>query len=193
MIRKRLVKFLNDRLSYRYGSPRGFIKIISHQFLNYIGLYKNYKKIEWNKVERLVFVCKGNICRSAFAEAVARSQNLETASCGIETDDGKPANEMAILVGANKGYKLDNHKTTKLSSFVIKKGDLLIAMEPYQARYLKASVIDTNTYTLMGLWGKPATPYINDPYSTSLLYFTNCFDYIEETVIAIKQKINLNR
>lgn len=193
MIRKILVKFLNDQLSYKYGSPRGFIRTILPQFLNYFGWYRGYKNIEWDKVKRLVFVCKGNICRSAFAEAVARSLNMETVSCGIDTHDGKPANEAAIRVAGNIGYKLGEHKTTKITSLEIKEGDLFIAMEPCQVKFIENLLNDQCMLTLMGLWQSPYSPYIHDPYGNSDAYVTRCFKYISKSVSEVANKIGARK
>ena len=155
-----------------------------------LGKYRACRQIDWNSVDRLVFVCKGNICRSAFAEAIARSSGVESISCGIETVSGAPAYDAAIEAAMIRNIDLQGHRTTPIQSVRIGKNDLLIAMEPVQIGHLKHSSGNNNVITLLGLWGKPAKPQIQDPYGSSSKYFENCFDYIEKAVHEITRKIN---
>lgn len=175
-------------LSETYGSKRGLL--FAHWFkLRYqIGGFRRYRKIDWQAVDRLIFVCKGNICRSAFAEAVARSLKVKAISCGIDTRPGFAANDSAIRAAAEKGIDLGNHATTTIQSLSISKNDLLIAMEPWHIDYLRKNIGDN--CTLLGLWGCPESPYIQDPYGLSDEYFNNCFDYIEKSVHEVASKIS---
>ena len=176
-----------------YGSRRGLALTFANRLFYSLGGYRGYKHIEWGKVERLVFVCKGNICRSAFAEAVARSLGIEAVSCGIYTIDGAPANEEAARVATQKGLSLDEHKTTTISALVFRKNDLLIAMEPWQANFMAEMLGEEYLYTLMGLWHSPVLPHIHDPFGGSEVYFNRCFDHIEKSVCEIAKKIRVSR
>jgi len=177
-------------ISDHYGSRRGFILTHWHRVLYLLGKYRACQQIEWQSVGRLVFVCKGNICRSAFAEAVARSSGFESISCGIDTVNGAPAYDGAINAAANRNVDLRAHRTTPLKSVGVGKYDLLIAMEPLQIEYLKQVLGKENMFTLLGLWGEPANPHIRDPYGASSKYFENCFNYIEKSVHEITRKIS---
>ena len=157
------------------------------------GRYRDHRQVDWNSVERLVFVCKGNICRSPYAEAVALSLGVVSISCGIDTINGAPANADAICAATEKGISMMEHKTKPMQSLVINKGDLLIAMEPRQAEYLKQKLVKGSQCTLLGLWGSPICPYIHDPFGNSAAYFSNCFDYIGETVHEIAKKIRKSK
>ena len=191
MPRNRNNRFLHYRLAEHYGSRRGFALTYWHRFLYLLGRYREYRDIDWRSVERLVFVCKGNICRSAYAEAVARSLGLASISCGIDTVDGGPANEEAIRTAALKGIDLRAHQTTPLQSLNFEKGDLLIAMEPWQVEHLQQALGAGLCYTLLGLWGGRAVrPHIQDPFGASSVYFDNCFNYIEKSVYEVAKKIS---
>ena len=180
---------INRWLVERYGSRRGYVHTQAHRVLYLMGWYRNYKKLEWSTVERLVFVCKGNICRSAYAEAVARSLGLDAISCGIDTQDGKPANNEAIRCAATKGFDLSQHRTTSLKSLAFKKSDLFIAMEPLQIRVLEQTLGKRHMYTLAGLWTSPIFPHIEDPYGRNQAYFNTCFNNIEKSIGAIVENI----
>lgn len=153
------------------------------------GRFQSYRQIDWQSVDRLIFVCKGNICRSAFAEAVSRSLGYVSASCGLETVIGAPADEAAIQEAGRRGIDLRNHKTTPIQSLSLRKNDLLVAMEPRQAVYLEREFGKTNACTLLGLWGPNTNPYIHDPYSSTDAYFKKCFALIEKSVDEIIEKI----
>ena len=180
---------INNWLAGNYGSRRGAILTYKYRVLCLFGKYRKYRQINWDEIDRLVFVCKGNICRSAYAEAVARSTGIDSISCGIDTVMGAPANEEAIKISAKRGFDLNGHKTTTVQSLAFKKSDLLIVMEPWQAEYLRCNLLIDNECTLLGLWGRPVTPHIQDPYGSSPRYFDNCFNYIENSVREIARKI----
>jgi protein-tyrosine phosphatase len=180
---------INRWLTGHYGSRRGFALTCWHQFRYLTGDYRSYRPVDWESVERLVFVCKGNICRSAYAEAVARSLGVDSASCGVDTRAGYPADEVAIRTAAEKGVDLEKHRTTPIQSMEFEKGDLLVAMEPWQAVYISREFGADYRCSLLGLWGRPLRPYIQDPYGASSIYFNNCFDYIEKSVHEVDRKI----
>jgi len=173
-----------------YGSRRGLLRTWKHRVLSGFGKYKAYSDIEWERVERLVFVCQGNICRSAFAESVAKAKGVKAVSCGIDTVVGAPANAMAIEISAKRGYDLSAHHTKPVQSLVLERSDLLVAMEPWQAEYLQDNFGSGHVCTLLGLWSKPVTPYIHDPYGSSPDYFDKCFTYIEQSVTEMLRKFS---
>lgn len=180
---------MKDKLAGRYGSRSGFVRTYWHRMYYLLGHYQHYQQIDWKSVQRLVFVCKGNVCRSAYAEAVARELKIESISCGIDTSIGAPANADAMRAAARKGFDLGNHKTTPIKSLTFRENDILIAMEPRQAQYLNQEFGDKNRCSLLGLWGQPVTPHIQDPFGASEEYFDNCFNYIEVCIHEIAGKI----
>lgn len=166
----------------RYGSRRGFILTLWYRLLGRLGRYRQYQDVDWNEVERLVFICKGNICRSAYAEAVARSLGVEAVSCGLDTIESAPANSAAIAAAQRSGIDLRQHRTTPVMYLILRKTDLLVAMEPWQTGFLEKQLFRSHQYTLLGLWASPPSPYIQDPYGTTSAYFDRCFSYIHDAV-----------
>lgn len=178
---------INRWFADNYGFRRGALLTYWYRVLYLFGWYRAYRQVDWGSIDRLVFVCKGNICRSAYAEAVAKSFDMEAVSCGIDTQDGVSANQSAIIVAAAKGFDLQSHRTSRVQSLSIRHHDLFIAMEPYQVEYLKHEFKE-NQCTLLGLWGKPVNPHIQDPYGASETYFHHCFYYLEKSVYEIVKK-----
>ena len=188
----RLKAFYPQYLIDRYGSRRGVVRTYWHKLLNLIGYYNKYYNVDWDSVDRLVFVCKGNICRSAYAEAVARSIGINAISCGISTIIDAPANPAAVEIAGKRKVDLKQHKTTPIMYLVLRKTDLLVAMEPWQADYLNRNLKRSHYITLLGLWAFPLRPHVQDPYGLSAIYFNNCFEYIEKSVYEIEKKFKSN-
>lgn len=177
-----LDKTFRDWIINRYGSRRGAVRTNWHKLVYVFGVYRAYRKIDWDAVERLVFICKGNICRSAFAEAVAKPLGVDTISCGLDTVDGAPANAIALKVAKQFSMDLSNHQTMPIDKLKLKKTDLLIAMEPGQIKQLQLLYGEKYQYTLLGLWTRPSLPHLQDPYGSSPIYFQRCFNSIEKSV-----------
>lgn len=189
MLQKAVIPNINHWFARRYGSRSGFVLTWWHRCRYLLGGYREYRRVDWKSTGRLVFVCKGNICRSAFAEAVARSLGVEAISCGLETRTGLPADADAMNAASRKGIDLGGHKTTPLHSLALRKDDLLIAMEPWQAERLGRELNQEYACTLLGLCGGFISPHIPDPYGSPEAYFDNCFDYIEKSVHEITFKL----
>ena len=172
----------------RYGSRKGFVESQRHQLLYYLGRYRQYE-VPWEEVRRLVFVCTGNICRSAFSEAVAKSLGVDAISVGVHAIEGASADAHASRIAQEMGYSLADHRTTPVMYPLFRNTDLLVAMEPWQAQLVQENLARKHHTTLLGLWGEPLRPYIHDPFMHSDEYFRHCFDYIEKCVQAITAKI----
>jgi protein-tyrosine phosphatase len=176
-------------LAKRYGSRRGFVRTWWHRIHYLFGSYRSHSQIDWSSVERLVFVCKGNICRSAYAEAVARAQDVKTLSCGLETIENGSANKDAIRIAKTLGINLTNHKTQPIMNLLLEETDLLVVMEPWQAEFINKNLCRKPQCTLLGLWSQPISPHIQDPYGCESAYFERCFGYIQESVNELIKKI----
>ncbi len=193
MLQKLTPEFLNRWFAEHYGSRRGFLLTWWHRLLYQVGWYRNYRQVDWGSIERLVFVCKGNVCRSAFAEVVARADGQMAVSCGIEAGIDVPAYEGALTAAAVLGFSLTEHRTTPLQNLDLRDNDLLVAMEPWHARFLQQSLGTDRACTLLGLWGPVVLPHVHDPYGATASYFNNCFSYLENAVHEIDRKITQAR
>ena len=82
---------------------------------------------------KIVFVCTGNICRSPYAEFVARNliegASGEFTSAGTVARSGNPATDTGAAVAAELGVDLTPHQATLLSTEVVAGADLIYAME----------------------------------------------------------------
>ncbi|MCE7798630.1 phosphotyrosine protein phosphatase [Sphingobium sufflavum] len=138
-------------------------------------------------IRRLVFICHGNICRSAFADVAARRAGLAVTSFGLSTDSGKPAHGPAIDAAAALGHDLSAHRATMMSDYEPREGDLLLAMETRQLRRLAADPrLGHVPRSLLGLYTRPRVPHLHDPYSLSEAYMKMCLARIETAMPVLR-------
>lgn len=166
-----------------YATFRGWVRWVLAVLEWRVGRLRSFEQVDFGKVRRLVFVCHGNICRSCFAEALARQAGLPTASFGLSTSSGLPAFPGAIRTAKRFGIDLDGHRVTSMGDFRFADGDLLVAMEVRQVRRLQRIVAHGNVQmTLLGLWSTPFRPHLHDPYEHGADYFDTCFRAIRSGV-----------
>ncbi len=87
-------------------------------------------------MNRILFVCLGNICRSPAAEAVlrakaaARGLGLVVESAGTGGwHQGDPADARMIRACARRGYRLDHHRARQVALADFYSFDMLLAMD----------------------------------------------------------------
>ncbi|MEM8800428.1 MAG: phosphotyrosine protein phosphatase [Pseudomonadota bacterium] len=179
---------IRGAIADRFGSERGLVRLALATAEQRVGLLKETRDINWARVERLVYVCQGNICRSAYAHVLSANEGVPVASFGLATSADRPADTLAIERAHARGVSLDDHRATRVEDFAFQTGDLLIAMEPRQIRKLRARE-DTapQMRTLLGLYCKPRFAHLHDPYEQSPRYFDNCFSRIDRAVARIHQ------
>jgi protein-tyrosine phosphatase len=170
----------------RFGTLRGAVRLALSYGEVAVG-QAGIVQPDRQSVRRLVFVCHGNICRSAFADVVARRAGMQTASFGLSTDAGKCAHPPAIAAAAQLGFDLSAHRTTRASDFVAEAGDLLLAMETRQLRRLASDPrLADVPRTLLGLYATPALPHLHDPYALHASYMRTCLKRIESAVANLR-------
>lgn len=182
---------INNRLIAEYGGKKALIRHLKARISCLFGSYNQYRQIQWPAVKRLVFVCKGNICRSAYAQAKAEQLGITTASAGLNAKSDGPADPLATKNARMRGVGLDTHKATRINHFEFHNGDLVLCMEPKQA----AAVAPYMTHgeqqiSLLGLWSRNRRPYLHDPYGHPGPYWTMCLDVIDEAVQAIGARVD---
>ena len=159
-----------------------------------------------NNSKSALFLCKGNICRSPFAEYVSLklstnnlSRNMKFFSAGLEVSTQMSPPAEAVQSAAEFGITLDNHRSRKVNRDLIEKYDLIIFMEvrhlnrikflypEYAQKYFLLSLFENNT-------SKTKDNYsifnIIDPYGEPLDQFIQCYDRIYRCVLRLFSKLN---
>jgi protein-tyrosine phosphatase len=187
---------LNQYVADRYGGKRALVEYVLYSAIAAVGGYKRFKQVSWHRVRRVVFVCKGNICRSAFADYRFEAMGGESASAGLEADTGKPADSVAQRVALTRGIDLSVHRSTHISEFVPNKDDLFVAFEPKHAEALRNMFFARPSIqvTLLGIWSPaPWRVYLHDPYGLSEAYFETCFERIERGIEGLLHCLSSSR
>ncbi len=167
-----------EAVANKFGSKRGLLAYLIGQLGLLLGRYRVLQSPDWSRVQRLVFVCHGNICRSAMGDAVARKLGVPSVSCGLHACPGRPADPRAIEFAARHGMDLSSHKSIRADQFEFLSSDLVVAMEPIHVEGLQGLYGDAQL-TLLGLWLPMPLVYLHDPYNSSPDYFERCMEMVE--------------
>lgn len=173
---------LRALLAANHGTLRGFVRLILAQLEFVLGRFDAHLQPDAQQTKRLVFVCLGNINRSAFAEWVARAQGATVCSIGLSTSTGAPAFSTAIRTASEFGIDLSAHVTTDITDYEHQTGDLLLAMEVRHVKQLLDYGIPAHAIVLLGHWSTPRRIHLHDPYTLSDAYYRSCFTLIHSAV-----------
>ena len=163
---KRIFKNLKDSLCYQF--------------------YKRKQNIAFNNI---IFVCKGNVCRSVFADLYFKkinTINMNIDSCGLDVDQGgNPPNE-AIQVAREFDIDMSHNIAKNICMIGLNKGDLIIAMEFDQYKRLINDFPQhkQNIRLLKDYLPWPARLQCNiaDPYGSDVKEFRRCFTIIKRAL-----------
>jgi protein-tyrosine phosphatase len=182
-----MIKMINRR----FGTWRGLVRLLLGHAELMSGRLRVFHIKEPEAVQRLVFVCLGNICRSAAAEKVAVDLGLSAVSLGLSTTSGAASPAGAVESAKRLGINLSDHRALDWNDFKVLPGDLFLAMEIRQAHELRRRLKDRKDVdvSLLGLWCSPVTPHIHDPFSLSADYFDTCFVRVRQAVSRLSQSL----
>ncbi len=143
-------------------------------------------------IDRFLFLCDGNICRSPFAAGL-HSLRLTEASDGkariVESagllGPGRPSPAEAIQAARERGVDLTGHRSASITPASLGPGTLTVVMDPRQARELSRRFPDSDLWVLVLGDLDPGlidTRRIFDPILHSVDVFREVYDRIGRCV-----------
>ena len=137
------------------------------------------------RVKRLLFVCHGNICRSPFAERLAKVR-LEACSVGSAGVGAKPnlrSPERLVQIALAMGVDLEDRRSVRIGAAHVAWADLILVMDAENFSRVAADFPEAVTkMTLLGLFAPGAHAVIPDPDPTSEDALLDVLDQIREAV-----------
>jgi protein-tyrosine phosphatase len=149
------------------------------------------------RVESILFVCLGNICRSPFAEALAferlrtsGTRPLRVSSAGIRTQQAAEPPPEARMVAAGYGLSLEQHRPRLLTDELMAAHDMVVVMESPQMDLLRQRYPKhADRVFLLSLFDSAAFGldryFIVDPFGSPRAAYEGCYQRIDRTVTAM--------
>ena len=134
------------------------------------------------EVNRILFVCMDNTCRSVMAEAVMKSvlkdRKIEIASRGLIVLFPEPLNPKAVAVLKGNQMAPDKTFTEPLEASDITENTMILTMTAKEARMAREKFPDAPFIAALGDFaGKPGD--IEEPHGGSLAEYGACYEYID--------------
>jgi protein-tyrosine phosphatase len=148
-------------------------------------------------INKVVFVCKGNICRSAFADylmrAEAKGKLASVESCGLNAVNRMSAPDEAIAMATKFGLDLEGHLSKGWEACEFEDADLILPMEFWQYRklveFFPHKKLNIRLLRDFSPFPENLLCNINDPFGQSEEIFEKCFRQIKRAIQALNARI----
>ena len=146
-------------------------------------LYKRRLRSALIRARTLHFVCKGNICRSPYAErylAQRLTSALVVASSGYFPVAGRPSPPIAVSVAAEFGVRLEDHRSHVLDEAALRGADVIFVFDSQNLETFSAAYPDlrSRVFPIGILGGKSSSMTIDDPYEGDATKFRRCYSQL---------------
>lgn len=189
-----------QRLAVRYGTRLSGV-IADHGFAL-------YQRFLWRcgVVERklgsagsVLFVCYGNINRSALAEVILSSllpadSSKRVLSAGFHQVEYRAADERMQRIGVERGFDLSRCRSLRISPELIDSSDIIFVMEKKHRDELLLAYPGVGSKIFLLGPGSSAAGQgaceIMDPYNQSEAVYRNCFLQIHQAVARLGESLH---
>ena len=140
---------------------------------------------------KIMFICTGNICRSAMADAMLKkkvkdeNKDIEVYSCGIFADQGDGSTREAIEVMKEYGIDLSKHRATHIRNSNIEEMDVILcATTAHKNNVINMyPELEDKVYTMKEYAGYDKNDLdIKDPWGYDINTYRRCAREIEECI-----------
>lgn len=140
-------------------------------------------------INRVLFVCIGNICRSPMAEGLFGQLMPDKAvySAGIHALIGEPADPLAQQLMQERGIDISEHRARSLSIWMVNDADLILTMDQYQKRFIEFKYPAAKGKVMR--LGEHASYDIPDPYKQGMHAFRQASHLIAMGVDRVAEHI----
>jgi protein-tyrosine-phosphatase len=132
---------------------------------------------------RVLFVCKGNINRSAVAEQIARSLGMDAHSAGLMARQGRRISQPAEQYLSRLGLPTDTHRSSVLEK-ELAPGTSIVAFERRHLREIRRRAPGFPVFLLTEVAGERGG--ISDPEGQEAEFYERCFARIEKLLRKVR-------
>jgi protein-tyrosine-phosphatase/predicted ATP-grasp superfamily ATP-dependent carboligase len=151
-------------------------------------LYVRKTQHALNKAKMVLFVCKGNICRSPFAECYARAKDIfqdsiKVTSTGYHPEEGRVCPKNAVDAARAIGIDLNGHRSTIINEELMRKAHIIFTFDEADRIVLsKRYPFAKSKLHRLSLLAQHGPIIIKDPWGGSINEFKSVFNTIAQAL-----------
>jgi protein-tyrosine-phosphatase/predicted ATP-grasp superfamily ATP-dependent carboligase len=176
---------------YRYHGRRFSSVALRLNLLYALGLRRAHFPRDLSAVHSVLFVCHGNIIRSAMGEALLRKYlqsspgqpAIDVASAGLTDQPQQRADSRSRAIAGEFGVSLESHRPQRLTPQLIDQADLILIMDYFnEARMLVSFGAARAKVFYLGAFGREngsRNPQVADPNLGTLDDVRRCYQALD--------------